>query len=179
MSEVYLEGSAEFNAALARLAELVADLRPFWPLVVPLFIGWMGRQFDSEGDYFGSHWQPLTQNYAAWKMQHYPDKGILSAEGDLRKAATSPTREPLPQSLVLRITPYEKTEHASGRRRGGGKRIGTGKMIDPSWFQEGTDRMVARPLLAELLPADAQAELTEAADFYIRENARKLGLLAD
>lgn len=159
---IVLEGTAEYDAALRKLTELILDLRPFWPLVVPIFVGWMGKQFDSEGDFFGQQWAPLSEPYATWKMQHYPGKGILSAEGDLRRAATTPERISRPESLVLRIKPYEKS----------------GKAMDPDWFQSGTDRMPARPLLADELPLEAQAELREAANYYIDENARKLGLLA-
>lgn len=179
--EIVLEGADEYDAALAKLTELIADLRPFWPLVVPLFVGWVGKQFDSEGAYFGEHWAPLTEPYATRKMQLYPSKGLLSAEGDLRKAATTPTREVRPESLVLRITSYEKTErsHAttpSGRRSRA--RVGLGHLMDPGWFQEGTGRMAARPLLAETLPPEADMQLREAADQYITENAAKLGLLS-
>lgn len=177
--EIVLEGGDEFDAALAKLIELTADLRPFWPIVVPLFVSWIGRQFDTQGSYFGDAWEALTPRYAAWKTEHYPGKGILSAEGDLRKAATSPKREVSSTTLVLRIVPYEKTTRSeaigkSGRRSRA--RIGTGKLMDPDWFQSGTGRMVARPLLAETLPPEAQDELAEAADRYIQETAAKLGI---
>lgn len=177
--DVELVGSAETEAALQRLAELVHDLRPFWPLVVPLFNSWMKRQFESEGQFFGEAWAPLTDQYAAWKMQHYPDKGLLSAEGDLRRAATSPKRKAFPELLVLTIAPYPKTTRsealtATGRRSRA--RVKTDKIIDPDWFQSGTNRMVARPLLAEVLPTEANENLRVAADLYIRENAAKLGL---
>lgn len=179
---IVLEGTAEYDAALRRLLELIHDLRPFWPLVVPLFVGWIGKQFEGQGAYFGETWEPLSTQYAAWKMEHYPGKGILSAEGDLRKAATTPERISRPESLVLRIKPYEKTSRspdltASGRQSRA--RVGTGKEIDPDWFQSGTDRMPARPLLGEVLPAEASAQLREAAEMYLDENARKLGLLAE
>jgi hypothetical protein len=179
---IVLEGTAEYDAALRKLVELILDLRPFWPLVVPLFVGWMGKQFESEGEFFGEQWRELSEPYATWKMTHYPGKGLLSAEGDLRRAATTPQRIARPESLVLRIRPYQKTTRsteltASGRTSRA--RIGTGHTMDPDWFQSGTDRMPARPLLGDVLPPEASAELREAAERYIDENARKLGLLAE
>lgn len=178
--EITLEGADEYDAKLAKLTELIADLRPFWPLVVPLFIGWIGKQFESEGEFFGQHWAPLTPAYAAWKTENYPGKGILSAEGDLRRAATTPERTVTPQTLVLRIKPYEKTERSTRTTASGARsraRVGTGKEMDPDWFQSGTGRMPARPLLADALPPEADAQLRETAEIYIHENALKLGLL--
>lgn len=181
MSSVLLEGSDEYDAALQKLVELIVDLRLFWPMTVPLFVGWIGRQFDTEGEYFGDAWAPLSDAYLAWKTRHYPDKGILSAEGDLRRAATHPKRTVTSESIVLRIVPYEKTERSTDLTPSGKtsrKRVGIGKTIDPDWFQSGTDKMPARPLLADDLPQEAKDELRSAAESYVNENARKLGLLA-
>lgn len=181
MSDVLLEGSDEYDAALQKLIELVVDLRPFWPLTVPIFVGWIGRQFDTEGEYFGQQWAPLSDAYNSWKMRHYPDKGILSAEGDLRRAATHPKRTVTAETIVLRIVPYEKTERSSDLTPKGArsrKRAGLGKTMDPDWFQSGTSRMPARPLLADTLPPEAETELRDAAEGYLHESAMKLGLLA-
>jgi hypothetical protein len=140
--------------ALSRLAASMLDLRSFWPLVIPIFIGWMREQFETEGDFFGDPWAPLSPRYAAWKEQHYPGKGILIAEGDLRRAASSPRRTVGPLFLELEI-------------------------VDPKvrFHQEGTSKMPARPLVPEgVLPAAQQAELDSAFEVYVDERLKASGL---
>jgi hypothetical protein len=156
------------EARLEKLVAAVTDLRPFWPLVVPLYVRWMGQQFDSAGHFFGDGWEPLSADYAAWKSVHYPGRGILMAEGELRRAAQTPRREATPTMLTLSVEPFTKRK---GRSRG--------RTIDPSWFQGGTNRMPARPLLpitGELTPT-AAAEVGKAAEFYLADTARRLRLV--
>lgn len=138
--------------ALLRYVSFMLDLRPFWPRVVPAFIRWMRMQFESEGSYGGSPWAPLSPEYLAWKMVHYPGKSILQAEGDLRQAASRPEREARPLDLVLTI-------------------------VDPKieYHQEGTDNMPARPLIFEHLPPDAVLELEDLAEEYADDMARRAG----
>lgn len=165
--DIDAEGIGELEAKLEKLAELMLDLRPFWPLVVPLYTRWVGAQFDSGGSYFGEAWQELSPAYAAWKTVNYPGRGILMAEGDLRHAAQTPRREATPHMLVLTIEPFTKARGP-----------GAGREIDPDWFQSGTDRMPARPLLplaGELAPTQG-AEIAEAAELYVADTARRLGL---
>lgn len=163
---VSASGFDEIEARIEKLVELCADLRLFWPLVVPLYVGWMGSQFDSEGSFFGEQWAPLSDDYAAWKTVNYPTRGILTAEGDLRSAAQSPARFPTATSLTLRIESFEKA-------RGPGK----GRTIEPEWFQDGTNNMPARPLLPDgPIPAAADVELSNAAEFYVTDMVRRLGL---
>lgn len=177
------DGLTGVEERLAKLVEALIDLRPFWPMVVPLYNRWMKEQFDTEGDFFGDHWQELSPGYAAWKSVHYPTKGLLMAEGDLRKAATTPTRDAQPHMLTLTIEPYEKTTRVDAfnvkSRQRSRKRRGTGATIDPAWFQTGTDRTPARPLLPITgeLPALAQGEIGDAAEAYLHDTARRLGLL--
>jgi hypothetical protein len=147
-------GFSEEERKLAKYAAFLTDLRPFWPRVSTLFIGWMREQFESEGRFFGDSWAPLSADYLAWKQRVYPGKPILIATGALRKAASFPTREATGSTLILRIN-------------------------DPKapWHQEGTSRMPARPILFDnLLPAVASAELDAAANEYAVEMARRLGL---
>lgn len=129
------------------------DLRPFWPLVVPAFIRWMGQQFESEGGWGGESWAALSPAYAAWKATHYPGKSILYAEGDMRKAASKPQREATPNTLTLTI-------------------------VDPKieFHQGGTDKMPARPVIPDSLPFAADNELTDLANLYVRENLVRFGL---
>lgn len=146
-------GFSEAERRLAQLAVGLLDLRPFWPRVVPLFIGWMREQFETEGAFAGRPWAPLSPQYLAWKSRAYPGKGILYATGAMRRAASSPRREAQPQRLILTIRDPKLEYH-----------------------QAGTDRMPARPLIFSDLPAVAAAQLQQAADDYVDDLARRLGL---
>jgi hypothetical protein len=140
--------------ALVRLMAGLADLRMFWPRLVPMFIEWMREQFDTEGQWGGDAWEPLSPKYAAWKTEHYPGKGILVATGDLRRAASTPRRIAAPQQFVLEIDDPKVAYH-----------------------QEGTDVMPARPLLPDSLVNQVSVQVTQAAEEYVDELARSLGLL--
>jgi hypothetical protein len=139
-------GFDEADLRIKRVGLLLSDLRSFWPLVVPIFIGWMRSQFASEGTFSGERWSPLSTPYATWKSIHYPGKPILQATGALRRAASMPTRRATPRSLTLTIH-------------------------DPkiSYHQEGTDKMPARPLIFSTLPPIARRELQLVAERYVRE----------
>jgi hypothetical protein len=158
-----LEGLSEHERSLLQLELLLRDLRSLWPRVVPLAISWLSRQFESEGAFFlGHQWAPLSPEYLRRKTLRFGSKPILSAEGDLRRAATSPKRTVTPTSLTLTIEPYTKSS--------------TGATVDPAFFQEGTSRMPPRPLLSEELPHEAEAELEAVAERYVEEQVRRLGL---
>lgn len=146
---------------LERAVLLLNDLRPLWPRVATLAVSWLSRQFDSEGSFFGDPWQPLSPEYAAWKTINFPGKSILSAEGDLRRAATTPTRRSSAHSLTLEIRPYAKK----------------GQEVEPGWFQDGTDKMPARPLLFDhVLPGEPRSELDLVASMYVSDMLKRLGL---
>jgi hypothetical protein len=160
--DIYWEGLAETERALARLEAMVRDLRWLWPRVSQLTISMISRQFDQEGAFFGSRWQALSPDYAAWKEIHFPGKKILSREGFLRRAATSPERQQTAMSLTLTIAPYE----GSG-----------GRTISPDWFQEGTSRMPARPILFEHPPEVVLAEYEQLLNREAETMLKRLGLL--
>lgn len=145
--------------ALARFGAMIGNLLPFWPKLVPLFIGWMREQFESEGAYGGDPWAPLTPEYAARKAEMYPGKGILVATGELRGAASRPQRVMTPTALILRVDD-SGTSHGS---------------VLP-FHQAGTTRMPARPLLFERLSAPALAQVERAAEEYVEEALRVSGL---
>lgn len=148
-----LDELAELDRKLAQFIATMLDLRPFWPMVVPLFIGWMREQFDTEGAFAGAAWAELSPAYAAWKSSAYPGKGILVATGALKHFASDPDRTVGPDSLILTI-------------------------IDPKleYHQTGTMNMPARPLLFEQLPPSAEAELYAAQERYVDEMATAIGL---
>lgn len=158
--DVRVDGLDDAERRTLRLAVMLSDLRWFWPRLVPLFIGWMGRQFATEGRFFGDPWEPLSPAYAAWKASRYPGKSILQAEGKLLRAATTPRRRVGPRTLVLEINDYERS----------------GRTMSPSWFQGGTVSMPARPLLFELPPGEVIRELEAVGEDAARELVNRLGL---
>lgn len=172
---VEIEGLAETERGLATLLAGLTDLRPFWPLVVPTFIRWMAEQFDSEGEWGGEHWAPLSPDYLARKMQRYPGKPILQASGDLRQAASRPRRRPTPEFLELIIDDSSYAHGGSGPRSvapyhqfgGGSQEIGG---------EEG--RPPRRELIPDVLPVEAQADLSRLAEGYVTDLARRVGLSA-
>jgi hypothetical protein len=136
---------------LKRLGLFLSDLRTFWPLVIPLFIGWMRNQFESEGAFAGAPWAPLSHRYGIWKTVHYPGKPILQLKGELRQAASRPERRVTPRTLTLTIH-------------------------DPkiAYHQTGTPRMPARPLVFDALPPVARRELEIAGERYIETLLQRL-----
>ena len=138
---------------LNRIAAFLLDLRPFWPKVVPVFIAWMRAQFETEGAFaWGQPWAPLSPSYAAWKAIAHPGKGILIAEGDLRRAASNPIRRATPSSLTLTIDDPKLQHHETG-----------------------TANMPARPLLfGDPLPIAASAMLDHAVESYVDDLVRRV-----
>lgn len=151
--EIELVGFDAAERNLRGFAATMLDLRPFWPLVVPLFIQWMGQQFDTEGDWGGEPWAPLAESTIAEKAAHGGGTSILIDTGAMRRAAGQPQRVATPSSLTLTI-------------------------VDPKigYHQDGTDRMPARPVIPAELPVTAEAELEAAAEAYIADMARRFGL---
>lgn len=150
---IRVTGDEEARRKLAQLQLFLDDLRPFWPSLVPLFIGWMGDMFASEGGAGGREWAPLSPAYAVEKARTHPGKTILIRDGDLRRAASEPHRVPTPRTLTLTIE-------------------------DPKvgYHQEGTDRMPARPLIPDPIPAAWERDIDRAADEYVSTLIRRLGL---
>lgn len=154
-----------------RIELLLSDLRPFWPLVVPIVTGWWRMQFETEGGFAGRPWASLSPGYAAWKSYHFGGRKILYGPdhiigdrrlsalrehpdykgGALKRAAASPTVVRTPHTLTMVIN-------------------------DPKieFHQEGTPTMPARPLVfGDPLPAAAVAEIDAAADRYVGDFLRR------
>lgn len=137
---------------LQRLAVFLSDLRSFWPLLVPAVTGWWRHQFETEGQFAGHAWQPLTPAYAAAKARTHPGRGILVATGALKRAASAPRRAQTATSLTLAIDDPKLPFH-----------------------QEGTTKMPARPLIfGDPLPAAARAELDTIAHAYVTDLLKRL-----
>jgi hypothetical protein len=152
---------AEVRRKLQWLVAQLLDLRPFWPKVSSLAIGWWGAQFETEGVFGGHPWPPLSPGYGAWKAATHPGRGLLVLERDLREAASRPDRLTSPTTLTLTI-PWARMK---------------GENVDLDWHQRGTDRMPARPLIfGDPLPPQARVELDIAMDEYLDDLIRRSGL---
>ncbi len=145
----------EMERRLKQFELLLSDLRSLWPSVVPIFIRWLSEQFSTEGAWGGDPWAPLAPSTVAFKQKHFPGRGILYASGDLRRAASRPKRTATPRTLTLSIEDDKAGYH-----------------------QEGTSRMPARPIIPARLPMSAQRDLDHAAEEYVSDLVRRLGLAA-
>lgn len=163
-----LEGFDAYEQALIRLIAMLRDLRPFWPRLAPIFVGWMRERFATQGEFGGDAWAPLNPAYLARKMTMYPGKGILYASGDLRQAASRPRRLATPTSITFEVDDSAYT-HGSGTNR---------SVVE--YHQQGSSTMPARPVIPATwntaLPFELQKEVEEEAELWINEMAAKLGL---
>lgn len=155
---IRVDGIEEEQARLDALATMLLDLRPFWPTLTSLFVSWMGRQFESEGAYLTDPWQPLSPDYAARKAVTHPGKGILVADGDLKRGATTPQRDAGPRSITFIINWVKQ-----------------GERLDPKWHHLGQGNNPRRPLLGAVLPDEAQMEFDTALDDYAEDMLQRLG----
>lgn len=157
---VVVTGLSDVERRLVKLAQGITNLRRFWPRVARLHRQWMIEQFATEGGFGGDAWEQLSDAYAAWKSEKYPNKGILQATGDLRRAALAPKRIATPKTLTLLV--QEDGRHHE-------------PVID--YHQEGTPRMPARPLLfGDPMPSTPRIQLDTLAEEYAQELVVKLGL---
>ena len=150
--EIDLSDLSDAERRLTRLAAAMLDLRPFWPKLVPLFIGWMRLQFETEGRFAADPWQRLSPRYAIWKQRHYPGKGLLVATGGLRRSASTPTRHVSQTTHELTINDPKVSWHGGAQRAPG---------------------MPRRRLLFDELPAIARNEVEQAAQEYVAEVLRR------
>lgn len=96
------------------IAAGLADLRSFWPMLVPVATAWWRRQFETEGAFAGQPWPRLSPGYAAWKAAVFPGKQILQATGQMKQAVSRPHRVQTPLSLTLSIEDEKLGFHQEG-----------------------------------------------------------------
>ena len=142
--------SEDADRRLRQLALGLSDLRSFWPKVVPLFIGWMREQFDSQGGFGSGGWAALAPSTVLLKSLAGLRPQILQATGAMKSAASRPTRSVTARSLTLTID-------------------------DPKigFHQTGTTSMPARPVIFSELPGQAEGELKDAATDYVQDLLRR------
>ena len=144
--------SEDAERRIRQLAVGLSDLRSFWPKVVPLAIGWFREQFDTEGRFGSGGWAPLAFSTVERKARLGLRPQILQATGELKGAASRPTRHATARSLTLTI----ESDYAGFHQTGGAN-------------------LPARPLIFERLPVQAEAELRREAEGYVRDLLRRLG----
>jgi phage gpG-like protein len=94
-----------------------------FPRMQPLFEQEMRDQFSAEGKGASGSWAPLSAQYAEWKEEHYPGRGILVREGNLYAALTD-GGSPFARRVVTSDTFDFGTlglEYASIHQLGGGR----------------------------------------------------------
>jgi hypothetical protein len=157
-------GEAE-QRRIRALSLAVSDLRRFWPMLVPVVSNWWKRQFETSGAFGGRPWAPLTEPYGDYKATKAPGKPLLVYSSGLKRAAARPIRTQSPRTLILTI---DDSDYGHGPDKV--------KRSIVSFHQEGTPRMVARPIVfGDPLPAEAQGELQAVAESYLTDFLRRLG----
>lgn len=78
--EVSVEGQDKWLRRIQHIAEGLADFTKLGEALTPVVWAHLGDWFDSKGD--GS-WEPLSEEYAAWKAVHYPGAPLMVLTGDL------------------------------------------------------------------------------------------------
>jgi hypothetical protein len=155
---ISVHGDEEAERQIRRLALFISDLRPFWPRVSRLFVGWMRLQFDSEGAFFGvgRKWTPLSPAYAERKRILWGERPILQASGQAKRAAMSPIRIPGPRSLTLVIDDAGPAHEAILQ-----------------YHQDGGPNLPRRPVMGATIPPLAALELGREAEHYVRDLLRR------
>ena len=120
-------------------------------------------QFDSEGAAAeGQPWHPLSDEYGAWKHEHYPGEPILVRDGAMKAAM-------LNHQEAVHVSPeeavYQPVSRIAGYHQAGADWIGPAwgrgeyphhlpqrKMVDltEEWKHEHVDRVFARWIAAKL-----------------------------
>lgn len=156
--DITLRGGPEARRRFRALQLALTDLRPFWPLVVPVVTGWWRRQFQTEGAYAGIPWPALAAKTLARKLAGGGRSQILQDTGQLLRAASNPRRHATPSMLTLTIDD-------SGPAHG-----------PVLQYHQTGDGVPKRPVVfGDPLPPLARAELNAAADVYVRGLLSRLG----
>lgn len=164
---------------VARMFELTSEMsrdlsEPLGELMDRLLDS-VRAQFDTEGAAAaGVPWQPLSNDYAVWKLENYPGRPILVRDGGMRAAM-------LDDTSAVHVGPdqavYEPISTIAGYHQSGADWIGPAwghgeylhhlpqrKMVDLSeeWKHESVDRVFARWIAKTLAEAQAEAKVLAA-----------------
>ena len=153
----------EFHFQLSRFGEGISDFTPLWAETGGLFKQDMAAQFATEGETSGDEWAPLSDAYAAWKAKHYPGRTIGWLTGALMQSMTGGA------GYIELFTPltaeFGQADGATPTEDGSYGRF----------FNDGTDKMPARPLLRFSLAWGVAFQ--NAAANWVRLEAHHSGLI--
>lgn len=65
----------------------------------------VGQQFETEGQWAGTPWAPLSDKYARWKEQHYPGRPLLVRERIMRQQMLDPATSLFVSPLQMMYQP--------------------------------------------------------------------------
>ena len=115
---IEVDGEVQFSRWARGLIRRLTSWKPFFERFAPRFIDLLRRRMDSEGAADGqAKWPELSEQYAAWKQQHFPGKPMLQRTGDLYEAVTKPEVEITDETLTITIdSPYAIYHHSAEPR---------------------------------------------------------------
>lgn len=86
---VQVNGTQQVEARLDLVSKHLSDFSPVFTDIKNSFIRYERKEFDTQGQYEGYGFAPLTPKYAAWKAKHFPGRRILELSGELRRSLTT------------------------------------------------------------------------------------------
>ena len=126
----------EFHFELSRFGQGLSDFTPLWLTLGGLFRQEMAAQFATEGDAGGEHWAPYggetAPAYELWKAKNYPGRTIGWLTGALMESMTGGPG--YSEEFTPFIAKFGQADGAAAAEYG-------------PYFNDGTDKMPARPLL--------------------------------
>ena len=152
----------EFHVALSRFGSGISDFRDLWPVLGNLFKQEMAAQFATEGVAGGERWAPLSDDYKTWKDAHYPGRTIGVLTGALAQSMTGGPG--YTEILSPMAAEFGMSDSSPAAEYG-------------SYFDGGTDKMPARPVLAGLDRPDYGRAWAIAAAAWVRGEAHHAGLM--
>lgn len=79
-------GEQVIDRRFAMLSEQSRDLSEPLGELMDQILDSVALQFDTEGAESGALWAPLSDDYGAWKAEHYPGRPILVRDGAMKLA---------------------------------------------------------------------------------------------
>ncbi|MCQ9384446.1 phage virion morphogenesis protein [Brevibacterium moorei] len=120
-------GIEDMNLELSRIKGQLKNVDGFLTNLSKWIEEQEAQQFKKEGGAYPPKWAALSKEYAKWKGQHYPGKGILERTGDLKTSLTT---------------------SGSGIRAVHNGTLTFGTLVEyAAYHQNGTKTMPARPVL--------------------------------
>lgn len=122
---VVISGTKEEQAKFKKLGSKLTDFSTAFKSMGDELKNYYGNtMFNSEGGAGGTKWQDLSPVYKARKGKLYPNKGILTATGTMRKSFRATVT---PNSLTIDNTDKKFAWHQNGTGYGGGAVFGIGR----------------------------------------------------